>query len=124
MRSLDEISGNVLAISMRLHQALGPGMMESVYETVLAAKLVEVGYSVERQKAVPIHFEGHHFDNAFRIDLLVEARALIEIKSAERLNAAHFKQLLTYSQTHEPATQSVDQLWRGDAERRIPPHRQ
>ena len=96
MRSLDEISGNVLAISMRLHQALGPGMMESVYETVLAAKLVEVGYSVERLKAVPIHFEGHHFDNAFRIDLLVEARVLIEIKSAERLNAAHFKQLLTY----------------------------
>jgi iron complex transport system substrate-binding protein len=96
VRNPDEISGDVLDISIRLHQALGPGMMESVYETVLAAKLVELGYGVERQKPVPIRFEGHAFDNAFRIDLLVEGSVLIEIKSAERLNAAHFKQLLTY----------------------------
>lgn len=96
VRSLDEISGNVLDVSIRIHQALGPGMMESVYETVLAGKLMELGYSVERQKPVPIRFEGHAFDNAFRIDLLIEDMVLVEIKSAERLNAAHFKQLLTY----------------------------
>jgi len=96
VRSLDDISGDVLDISIRLHQALGPGMMESVYETVLAAKLVELGYKVERQKPIPIQFEGHAFENAFRIDLVVEDSVLVEIKSAERVNAAHFKQLLTY----------------------------
>jgi iron complex transport system substrate-binding protein len=71
-------------------------MMESVYETVLAGKLLELGYRVERQKPVAIHFEGHDFENAFRIDLLIEGSVLVEIESAERLNAAHFKQLLTY----------------------------
>ena len=96
VKSLDAISGDVLDISIRLHQALGPGMMESVYETVLAGKLMELGYAVERQKSIPIEFEGHAFDNAFRIDLLIEGSVLVEIKCAERLSAAHFKQLLTY----------------------------
>jgi GxxExxY protein len=96
VKSLDAISGDVLDISIRLHQALGPGMLESVYETVLAGKLMELGYAVERQKSIPIKFEGHAFDNAFRIDLLIEGSVLVEIKCAERLNAAHFKQLLTY----------------------------
>jgi iron complex transport system substrate-binding protein len=96
LRSLDDISGDVLDVSIRLHQALGPGMMESVYETVLAGKLTQLGYKVERQKPVPVVFEGHHFDNAFRIDLLIEECLLVEIKCAERLSAAHFKQILTY----------------------------
>jgi GxxExxY protein len=93
---LDDITGSVLDVSLRLHRALGPGMLESVYETVLAAKLSELGYVVERQKAVPIKFEGQHFDNAFRIDLLVEDQILIELKCCDSLNRAHFKQVLTY----------------------------
>jgi GxxExxY protein len=93
---LDQISGEVLDTSIRLHRALGPGLLESVYETVLAGKLSEAGYRVERQKPVAIQFEGRRFDAAFRIDLLIEGSVLVEVKSVERLNAAHAKQLLTY----------------------------
>lgn len=96
MKSIDEISGAVLDVSIGLHRDLGPGLLESVYETVLAAKLVQLGYSVERQKPIDIVYEELRFDAAFRIDLLVDQRVLVEIKSVERLNAAHAKQLLTY----------------------------
>ncbi|MFL6725146.1 MAG: GxxExxY protein [Sphingomicrobium sp.] len=96
MTPIDQISGNVLDTSIRLHRELGPGLLESVYETVLAGKLASAGYCVERQKPIDIEFEGQRFDAAFRIDLLIESSALIEIKSVERLNAAHAKQLLTY----------------------------
>ena len=96
MSHLDEISGDVLDLSIRLHRELGPGLLESVYETVLAGKLVAQGYKVERQKPVDIVFEGQRFDAAFRIDLLVNDSVLLEIKSVERLHAAHAKQLLTY----------------------------
>ena len=96
MTGIDEISGDVLDLSIRLHRELGPGLMESVYETVLAGKLAAKGYRVERQKSVDIIFEGQRFDAAFRIDLLIEKVVLVEIKSVERLSAAHAKQLLTY----------------------------
>ena len=96
MVDIDEISGDVVNVAFRLHRDLGPGLLESVYETVLAGKLVEKGYSVRRQKPIDIEFEGLRFEGAFRIDLLIEERLLVEIKSVERLNAAHGKQLLTY----------------------------
>lgn len=93
---MDVISGDVLDISIRLHRELGPGLLESVYETVLAGKLTAAGYQVERQRPVDIVFEGARFEAAFRIDLLIERSVLVEVKSVERLNAAHAKQLLTY----------------------------
>lgn len=96
MLDIDRISGDVVDVAIRLHRDLGPGLLESVYETVLAAKLSHMGYLVLRQQPVDIEFEGLRFESAFRIDLLVEGRLLIEIKSVERLNAAHAKQLLTY----------------------------
>jgi GxxExxY protein len=96
MTALDEISGDVLDLSIRLHRELGPGLLESVYETVLAGQLAGKGYKVERQKPVDIVFEGQRFDAAFRVDLLVNGAVLLEIKSVERLHAAHAKQLLTY----------------------------
>ena len=96
MRSIDEISGDVLDLSIRLHRQLGSGLLESVYEIVLAGKLTELGYSVDRQKPIDIEFEGTHFPAAFRIDLLVDDQVLIELKSVEQLNSAHAKQLLTY----------------------------
>jgi iron complex transport system substrate-binding protein len=96
VRDIDEISGDVLDIALRVHRDLGPGLLESVYETVLAAKLSALGYEVVRQRPVDIEFEGLRFEAAFRIDLLVDQRLLVEIKSVERLNAAHAKQLLTY----------------------------
>ena len=96
MKSIDQISGDVLDVSIRLHRELGPGLLESVYETILAAKLAAIGYRVERQRPIDISFEEMRFTAAFRIDLLVDERVLVEVKSVERLNAAHAKQLLTY----------------------------
>ena len=96
MKAIDEISGDILDVAIRIHRDLGPGLLESVYETVLAGKLTQVGYRVERQRPVDIVFEGLRFDAAFRIDLLIDQRVLVEIKSVERLNAVHAKQLLTY----------------------------
>ncbi len=81
---------------MRLHRDLGPGLLENVYEMILAARLTQMGYSVARQRAIDVEFEGLRFDAAFRIDLLVDERLLVEIKSVDRLAAVHAKQLLTY----------------------------
>ncbi|MEG8016169.1 GxxExxY protein [Sphingomonas sp. 22R3R2A-7] len=96
MMDIEAAASDVIDVSLRLHRELGPGLLESVYETVLAAKLTSLGYRVERQRSVSIDFEGLHFDAAFRIDLVIGNRLLVEIKSVERLNAAHAKQLLTY----------------------------
>ena len=96
MRDIDEVSGDVLDLALRLHRDLGPGLLESVYEAVLAGKLAQIGYRVARQRAVDIEFEGLRFEAAFRIDLVIDERLLVEIKSVERLNTAHAKQLLTY----------------------------
>ena len=96
MKDIEEITGDVLHVALRLHRDLGPGLLESVYEAVLAAKLAEMGYAVSRQRPIDIEFEGLRFEAAFRIDLLVDERLLVEIKSVEQLHASHAKQLLTY----------------------------
>jgi iron complex transport system substrate-binding protein len=96
VRDIDQISGDVLDAAIRLHRELGPGLLESVYETVLAAQLARMGYQVDRQYPVDIEYDGLRFAAAFRIDILVDERLLIEIKSADRLHASHAKQLLTY----------------------------
>lgn len=96
MDDLNRVSGDVIDVALRIHRDLGPGLLESVYEVVLAAKLQALGYQVDRQRVVGFEFEGLKFDAAFRIDLVVDGRLLVEIKSVERLSAAHAKQLLTY----------------------------
>jgi GxxExxY protein len=96
LRDIDLISGDVVDAAFRLHQELGPGLLESVYEIVLAGWLERRGYHVVRQRPIDIDFDGLRFEGAFRIDLLVDDRLLIEIKSVEKLNATHAKQLLTY----------------------------
>ncbi|WP_294198485.1 GxxExxY protein [uncultured Sphingomonas sp.] len=96
MRDIDAISGDVLDLALRLHRELGPGLLESVYETVMAGRLSAMGYSVSRQHPVDIHFDGQIFPAAFRIDLLIDGRLVVEIKSVEKLLAVHGKQLLTY----------------------------
>lgn len=96
MRDIDAISGDVLDLSLRLHRELGPGLMETVYETVLAARLEAMGYPVIRQKPVDIRFDGQVFPAAFRVDLLVDNRLVVEVKSVERLILVHGKQVLTY----------------------------
>jgi iron complex transport system substrate-binding protein len=96
MKDIDAISGDVIDVALRIHRDLGPGLLESVYETVLAGKLLQMGYSVDRQKPIDIQFEGQHFPAAFRVDLLVDQRLIVEIKCADALNKAHLKQLHTY----------------------------
>ena len=96
MRDIDTISGDVLDVALRLHRDLGPGLLESVYEGVLAARLAKMGYTVARQRSIAIEFDGLLFENAFKIDLLVDERLVVEIKSIERLLPVHAKQLLTY----------------------------
>ncbi len=93
---LDDVSGDVVDVALRLHRELGPGLLESVYEMLLAARLERMGHAVVRQQAIDVVFDGIHFDRAFKIDLLVAGRLLVEIKSVERLSAVHGKQLLTY----------------------------
>lgn len=96
MREIDLISGEVVDLAMKLHKALGPGLLESVYEALLAAKLEEMGYQVTRQQPIDIEFEGIRFEAAFRADIVVNQTLILEIKSVERLGAVHAKQLLTY----------------------------
>ena len=96
MRDIDLVSGDVVDVALRLYRELGPGLLESVYEIVLAARLAAMGYSVARQRSIDIEFEGVRIDGAFKIDLLVDERLIVEIKSVERLAPVHAKQLLTY----------------------------
>ena len=96
LQDIDEISGDAINAAIQLHRDLGPGLLESVYELLLASKLTKQGYTVERQKPINIEYDGQRFDAAFKIDLFVDKRLIVEIKSVERINAVHQKQLLTY----------------------------
>jgi GxxExxY protein len=94
--NIEEISAAVVDSAFHLHRDLDPGLLESVYEAVLARKLEEQGLRVERQKIVAFDFEGMHFDEGLRVDLLVEGRLVVELKSVENFAPVHAKQLLTY----------------------------
>ncbi len=95
MRSYD-ISGIVIDEAIGIHRELGPGLFESVYETVLAGRLEARGLKVARQVPVPIVFDGHLFEVAFKVDILVEDSFILEIKAVETLSKVHAKQLITY----------------------------
>jgi len=101
MHDLDEITGTIVDSAIQVHRSLGPGLLESVYELVLARLLAEKGFKIERQKIVSFEYQGLLFANAFRIDLLVDDRVIVEIKSVEELAAVHCKQLLTYLRLSE-----------------------
>ena len=95
-RPIDELSGLVVDECIRIHRELGPGLLESVYETVLAGALGRRGLKVDRQVPVDIVYDGLQFPAAFRIDLLIDGQLILEIKSVEALKNLHAKQLLTY----------------------------
>lgn len=96
MPDTERLASIAIDCAVALHRQLGPGLLESVYELVLTEKLRLAGFQVERQKAIPIEIDGLRIADAFRADLLVEDRLLIEIKSIERLAPIHIKQVLTY----------------------------
>ena len=93
---LEDLARIAVDCGYKLHEALGPGLLESVYEACLAQSLVKRGFAVERQKAIPIRFDGMVLQEGFRVDLLVEGQLLIELKSTERYAPVHAKQVITY----------------------------
>lgn len=93
--SENEAARQVLDAAFAVHSALGPGLLESVYEVVLAHELRKRGLAVERQKAIGIRYDGLLFEEGFRADLVIESIVIAELKSVEALSALHSKQLLT-----------------------------
>jgi len=92
----NEIAKQIVDASFQIHTALGPGLLESVYEKVLEHELKKRGLSVERQRAIPIQYGGLLFDEGFRADIIVEDCIIVELKSVETVAPVHKKQLLTY----------------------------
>jgi GxxExxY protein len=94
--NIDDITGIIINEAMKIHKNLGPGLLESVYETILARMLELRGLEVKRQNAVTFEYEGIQFDEGFRCDLLVNDCVVVELKSAEKNAPVYYKQLLTY----------------------------
>jgi GxxExxY protein len=92
----NEIAKEIVDAAYQIHRKLGPGLLESVYETILVFDLEKRGLSVERQVPVPIVYEGISFNEGYRADLIVEKKIIIELKSVETIAPVHKKQLLTY----------------------------
>jgi iron complex transport system substrate-binding protein len=95
-RNIEELSAIVVDTALQLHRDLGPGLLESVYEVVLAKLLEQKGLTVERQKPVPVNYRDIEIDEGFRLDLLVDGQLIVELKSVENIHPVHPKQLLTY----------------------------
>lgn len=93
---LEELASIVVDCGYRLHRDLGPGLLESAYEAIMADQLVRKGIRIERQTPIPIRYDGVELAEGFRADLLIDRRILVELKSVERLGPLHGKQVLTY----------------------------
>jgi iron complex transport system substrate-binding protein len=93
---IESLAKTAIDCGFRVHDDIGPGLLESAYEAFLTALLVERGLRVQVQKPVPVAYRGMLVRDAFRADILIEERLVIEIKSVERLAPVHSKQLLTY----------------------------
>ena len=92
----NEIAKQIVDAAFKIHTTLGPGLFESVYETVMAQELANRGLKVVRQQPIPVVWENVHLEAGFRADLIVEGKVIIEIKSVDNLAPVHRKQLLTY----------------------------
>jgi GxxExxY protein len=97
----NELSYKIIGIALELHKALSPGLLESVYEVALAYDLREIGLEVKKQVPMPLVYKEVRQDIGYRIDLLVENKVIIEIKSVENLAPVHFAQTLTYLRLSE-----------------------
>jgi len=86
----------IVDTAIHIHRGIGPGLLEKVYEIILAHQLEQLGLNVKRQVAISIEYQGIRFEEGFRADLLIENKVIVELKCVERLNNAHLKQLLTY----------------------------
>ena len=96
MISIDAIAADIVDSALKIHRQLGPGLLESAYEACLEHELTKRGYSVERQKPQPVHYDGIVIDTGYRIDLLVNDLIIIELKAVAELAPIHNAQLMTY----------------------------
>lgn len=96
MPPINDITGAVVDAAIEIHRALGPGLLESAYEELLAFELIDRGLAVDRQVMVPFSWKGRKVEYGFRVDLLVERKVIVELKSIERLAPIHARQVLTY----------------------------
>lgn len=90
------IAKDVVDSAFKIHSTLGPGLLESVYEILLAHELRSRGFEVERQRPIPLIYNGLRFEEGFRADLWINGRVIVEIKSIDELAPVHSKQVLTY----------------------------
>ena len=93
---INQITEQIIGAGMRVHTALGPGLLESAYEACLAYELTKAGFSIERQKKLPIAYGELRLEEGYRIDLLVEKAVIVELKAVTRLEEVHEAQLLSY----------------------------
>lgn len=92
----ERIAAAIVDTSFQVHRAFGPGLLESAYERCLAYGLTTRGHAVESQVAMPVEFMGVRIDTAYRVDLLVDAQVIVEVKAVEALQPVHRAQLMTY----------------------------
>ncbi len=92
----NEITHRIIGVALKVHSLLGPGLLESSYKEVLCHKLIESGLTVEKEKPIPLTIEGVYLECGYRLDLLVENKVIIEIKSADAIHPIHIAQVLTY----------------------------
>lgn len=92
----NEISEKIIGCAIQVHRELGPGLLESSYEECLYFELRQAGLNVEKQKSLPLVYKEVKLDCGYRLDLIVENKVIIEVKSVEALNDIHFAQVLTY----------------------------
>ena len=92
----DELATIAIGKAIEVHRALGPGLLESAYQECLFFELCEAGLYVEREKPMPIEYKGVLLEHGYRLDLLIEEKLVIELKTVDELNGMHMAQLLTY----------------------------
>jgi GxxExxY protein len=93
---LNALTERIISAAIAVHHELGPGMLESAYEACLAYELIDRGLAIERQKALPLIYKGQTLDCGYRVDLIVEASVIVEVKSIEAFNRVHGGQLVSY----------------------------
>jgi GxxExxY protein len=91
-----ELTGQIIDAAMTVHRELGPGLLESAYEACIAHVLAGRGIAFERQKILPVNFQGQTIDCGYRLDLVVEQQVIVELKSVNKIERIHEAQLMTY----------------------------
>jgi GxxExxY protein len=118
----NEISGAVVDSAMKVHTALGPGLLESVYTTCLVHELRKRGFQTATQLPLPVNYDGERMDLGFRIDLLVENTVVVEIKAVDAVHPVHLAQVIHLSQTQREVRRPVNQFQRCTSARWYSPH--